>query len=81
MRIIHCSNNNSFYIYLIIITVRFTISEVINGNNCLSSKYNPKELEWMKCSTISNGIKICINEKGIYTYNSVLSKVLYSLHH
>ena len=78
MRIIHCSNNNSFYIYLIIITVRFTISEVINGNNCLSSKYNPKELEWMKCSTISNGIKICINEKGIYTYNSVLSKVLYS---
>jgi len=78
MRFIHCSNNNSFYLYLIIITIRFIISEVIKGNNCLSSKYNPQELEWMKCSTISSGIKVCINEKGIYTYNSVLSQILYS---
>ena len=78
MRFIHCSSNKSFYLYLIIITIRFIISEVIKGNNCLSSKYNPKELEWMKCSTISSGIKVCINEKGIYTYNSVLSKLLYT---
>ena len=78
MRFIHCSNNNRFYLYLIIISVRIIISEVINEKNCLSSKYNPRELEWMKCSTISNGINICINEKGIYTYNSVLSKILYS---
>ena len=78
MRIIHFCNNNRFYLYLIIISVRNIISEVIKENNCLFSKYNPKELEWMKCSTISNGINICINEKGIYTYNSVLSKILYS---
>ena len=78
MRFIHCCNKNRLYLYLIIIYVRSIISEVIKENNCLSSKYNPLELEWMKCSTISNGIKICINEKGIYTYNSVLSKILYS---
>lgn len=82
MRIIHCCNDNPFYLYLyiflILISVICTISEVIMENNCLSSKYDPEEIEWMKCSTISNGIKVCINEKGIYTYNSVLSKILYS---
>ena len=82
MRSIHCCNDNPYYLYLylflIIISVRCIISEVINEKNCLSSKYNPEEIEWMKCSTISNGIEVCINEKGIYTYNSVLSKILYS---
>lgn len=77
MRSIHYYFHNCFKLYFIIFVIRRILSEVVNNKNCISSKYDENEIKLMKCKTISSGINICINEKGIYTYNSVLSNILY----
>jgi hypothetical protein len=52
---------------------------IINSqdSNCIFKEVETGEIFKKKCETISNGNNVCVQEKGIFTYNSVLSNVLF----
>jgi len=66
-------HTNLFLIYFISFTT------IINSqdNLCISKEVDTKEIFKKKCETISNGNNVCVQNNGIFTYNSVLSKVLF----
>jgi len=60
------------FITLLINKILFTIE-----SNCILKKFNINEIERMKCKTVSSGYNICLESKGIYSFNSLLTKSLY----
>ena len=41
-------------------------------NNCISKEVDTKQILKKKCETISNGNNVCVQNNGIFIYNSVL---------
>ena len=64
---------NLFLIYFISF-IKFINSQ---DSNCISKEVETGSILKKKCETISNGNNVCVQEKGIFTYNSVLSNVLF----
>lgn len=64
---------NLFLIYFI----SFTTTINSQDRNCISKEIETHEIFKKKCETISNGNNVCIQNNGIFTYNSVLSNVLF----
>ena len=64
---------NLFLIYFI------SFISIINSqdSNCIFKEVETGAILKKKCETISNGNNVCVQEKGIFTYNSVLSNVLF----
>jgi hypothetical protein len=51
---------------------------VSSQDYCFLKEYNIKEMESkMKCKTVSAGYNICIDQNKIYSFNSLLTKILY----
>ena len=67
-------HTNLFIIYLI------SFITIINSqeNNCISKEVDTKQILKKKCETISNGNNVCVQNNGIFTYNSVLANVLFN---
>ena len=64
---------NLFFIYFISFITFINSQE----NNCISKEVETGGILKKKCETISNGNNVCVQEGGIFTYNSVLSNVLF----
>ena len=64
---------NLFFIYFI----SFIIFINSQDNNCIFKEVETGGILKKKCETISNGNNVCVQESGIFTYNSVLSNVLF----
>ena len=47
-------------------------------NNCISKEVDTKQILKKKCETISNGNNVCVQNNGIFIYNSVLTDVLFN---
>ena len=45
--------------------------------NCILKKFKRNEIQRMKCKSVSTGYNICVETKGIYSFNSLLTKTLY----
>ena len=68
-------NTNYFsFLYIIFFSI---IKDIFSENsNCISdiSKFDKRHTR--KCKSLSSGYNICLEEEGIFTYNSELTKVL-----
>ena len=63
---------------LLFITIIAYESYFSSENNCILKNDKINEMQRIKCKSVSSGYNICVNEKGIYSYNSLLTKLLYS---
>ena len=70
MKAIHL--NSYLLITLLITKILITIE-----SNCILKKFSLYEIQRMKCKTVSSGYNICVESKGIYSFNSFLTKSLY----
>jgi len=65
------------HIYLCLFIIILINIVTSTESNCILKQYNTKEFERMKCKTVSTGYNICVDEKRIYSFNSLLTKILY----
>lgn len=61
-----------------ILYILFSIKKIYSEKNiCISQQIRFKEIGLMKCITILNGNNVCLERNGIFTYNSLLTKILF----
>jgi len=70
MKAIHL--NSYLLITLLINKILITIE-----SNCILEKFSLYEIQRMKCKAVSSGYNICVETKGIYSFNSLLTNSLY----
>ena len=70
MKVIHL--NLFIFITLLINKILITTE-----SNCILNKFNLYEIQRMKCKTVSSGYNICVEPKGIYSFNLLLTKSFY----
>ena len=59
------------------IAILFNIA-ISSENKCVLKRYNNNEMKSkMKCKTVLSGYNICIDRNKIYSFNSLLTKILY----
>ena len=64
------------HLYLFV-TILINKIFITTESNCILKKFQSKEIQRMKCKTVSSGYNICVESKGIYSFNSLLTKSLY----
>ena len=64
--------NSYLLITLLINKILITIE-----SNCILKKFSLYEIQRMKCKAVSSGYNICVETKGIYSFNSLLTNSLY----
>lgn len=64
----------NFFLFVFILINKIFITK---ESNCILKKFNQNEVERMKCKTVSAGYNICVEKRGIYSFNSLLTKSLY----
>ena len=65
-----------FHLFLFVIIFINKIFITKEGN-CILEKFQKEKIQRMKCKTVSTGYNICVETKGIYSFNSLLTKILY----
>ena len=61
-----------------ILYILFSIKKIYSEKNiCISQQIRFNEIGLMKCITILNGNNVCLERNGIFTYNSLLTKILF----
>ena len=65
-----------FHLFLFA-TILFNKIFITTEGNCILKKFKKEEIQRMKCKTVSTGYNICVETKGIYSFNSLLTKTLY----
>jgi len=74
MKYINFTKKFNLFLFVTIIINKIFISI---ESNCILKKFRTEEIQRMKCKTVSTGYNICVDSKGIYSFNSLLTKTLY----